>query len=113
MKHFVESQEIQMWIGPHIKQRSFQVDLKITKDILSKNDLSFKQALSKNWIQPSFEQTQHYFIDLQSILCHKALKMGVEQIYASPINTMTSATHYSHRRNRHRIGTNYSFIFSC
>ena len=102
--------EATLYIGPHIHSSSFQLDKKSTLELLDKHKLNLNQAKQKEIITDSFSQKDHYHCDLSQLLLHEAKELHFKDVIFSPVNTFTSSNHYSHRRNRWRIGQNLSFI---
>lgn len=108
--HTKTKENINLWVGPHIQQNRFSLDMKSLEELLSPHKLSIKKALSLGIIKPSFEQKKHYLVSLKDILLKEAFECGISNFYSSDIDTYWSCNHYSHRRNPNRKGTNYSFI---
>ncbi len=110
MEHFDIPSRTQIFIGPHIGFQSFQVDSETTQRILNAQALNLQKALQIGIAKTSLVKTNHFYIDLLSLLVRKVKQSRIGQIHLHPVDTYLSSTHYSHRRNRWRQGTNYSFI---
>ena len=109
-KFFNNPEEVQCYIGPHIGYSSFQVSDSIATDILLARSLSWNQVFKNDWAKRSYDRPNHLYLNLQAILIHELTKLGYKKFTLTTTNTTTSHEHFSHRRNRHRIGTNYSLI---
>ncbi|MCJ8276024.1 MAG: polyphenol oxidase family protein [Bdellovibrionales bacterium] len=105
-----KNKEIKLWIGPHVHQKSYGLDLNSIKNLFSRHSLSLKEADKLGIFRRSFDKNDHFLIDLDSLLLHEAMGLGIKDFTRSDTNTYTSPIHYSHRRYSYRVGTNYSFI---
>ncbi len=110
LTYFNAPEKTKIIIGPHIGYDSFQVDRNTAKAILSSQNISFARARNQNLIRPSVSQNNHWHIHLCELLVLQAKKMGYKNLQIHNIDTFSSPIHFSHRRNRWRQGTNYSFI---
>lgn len=99
-----------LFVGPHIRQQSFGLDEKNCAFLLDQHSISFKDAELRQIAIPSFQQKDHYLIDLSQILKLEAEKLGIGHIEISPVDTFTSPQHFSYRRNRFHANRNHSFI---
>jgi copper oxidase (laccase) domain-containing protein len=100
----------ELFIGPHIKMNSFDLDHVNTKSLLNSHNLKIDEALDKKIIKPSPNKASHYLVSLSAILKEEAMSVGFTKFTESPVNTFTSIDHFSFRRNRHELSRNYSFI---
>ncbi len=112
IKYLDSLKGIQVFIGPHIHFKYFQLNSDLCKKLLSPHQLSLKEALKLGLIDYSYDQKDHYYINLQELLSRE-INIFHLPITSSSINTYTSPVHYSHRRNPYRIGQNYSFIIKA
>jgi copper oxidase (laccase) domain-containing protein len=110
MTYFDVPSRTDIWVGPHIGFSSFQVDEGTAKTILQTQKLNLKTALRIGLARTSIDKKNHWFVNLLGLLKRQAQKNGFMAIHHTSINTFDSPIHFSHRRNRWRTGTNYSFI---
>ncbi len=110
IKFFKDARRINIYVGPHIGFNSFQVDSNIATRILKANALNLKAGLKSGIVKPSIDKKNHWYFDLCAILKLRSQKHRVKNFTEFSIDTFTSPRHFSHRRNRWRQGTNYSFI---
>ena len=112
IQKFPAPERVKVFVGPHIKAPSFELDTHSTQTLLSPRQLGVESALSLGLISISANQTNHYCVSLESLILKEAMDSGIlkKNIWISSINTFTSPEYFSHRRNRHRIGQNYSII---
>lgn len=108
-KH-LSPQDLKLFVGPHIHQQAFQLDEASAKKLLSPHGLTIKSALRSEIAKVSTTQRGHFHIDLYKILKLEAKALGINNMHSSLVDTYSSPFHYSHRRNRWRVGTNYSII---
>lgn len=99
-----------LFIGPHIQQRSFDLDTKNVLALLKKHKLNLNGALNLKIASPSIYQRDHYLIDLSLLLSHEARSIGFSTVAISPENTFSSYQHNSYRRNNRNTNRNLSFI---
>ena len=98
--------EFQIWIGPHILQKSFDVD----------KDVYFQLAQSHYGLKTeefSVFKNNKYYIDLQRIVTSQiqhVLKKMPDICYCH-IDTKTNFEFYSYRRDQQCIERNQSFIY--
>lgn len=100
-------QEIDVYIGPHILQKSFEVDLDV-KEQLEKAYLKY----SKNFDSSVFiEKENKFFLDLATIVDQqfKSLKIAYK-MHTLKIDTVTDKRFHSYRRDKQASGRNLSFI---
>lgn len=102
--------QTQIWVGPHIQTQSFELDIVSTNQILKNHNLNIKTAWEQKLIKKSDRQSQHFFVDLKEILHREAKHLGIKNFYSNPLDTHTSADHFSRRRNRFTQRLQYSFI---
>ena len=105
-----DPKESHIFIGPYIKYDSFQLDVDSTTSLLKNHNLSIPAAIKQELIRKSRTQKGHYYIDLKALLLREIGSAKFANITDINIDTFKSPVHYSHRRNRWRIGQNYSFI---
>jgi YfiH family protein len=76
-----------VWIGPHIMQNSFQVDL----DVAKKLDPAGKYSVKKG---------EKFYVNLQEIVIGQIIDCGIKrsQILTLDIDTFTDKDFHSHRR---------------
>ncbi len=110
IKFFKNPQQVKIFVGPHIGFNSFQVDTGIANRILKSNAINLTAGLKSGLVKPSLDQKNHWYLDLSAILKLRAQKHRIKHFFEFSVDTVTSARHFSHRRNRWRQGTNYSFI---
>ncbi len=102
--HFIQSchlssdTSLRMYIGPHIQQKSFEVDLDIAERILSAHSITLKKALADSLCVHS---NNKYFISLSELVIREALKHGFSrsQIWVSDVDTKTDLDFFSYRRS--------------
>lgn len=100
----------QLFLGPHIEQKSFELDRQNALNLITPHHLSEKECINKNLFLKSDRQRNHYFISLKGILKKEAHSLGITAFNDHSVDTFTSPKHYSYRRNRFQQGRNYSFI---
>lgn len=99
-----------LFIGPHIQQDSFELDIGNAENLLKAHNISWNRANELNIIEISNKRAAHVRISLQKILTFEAKSLGFADISCSPIDTYRSSRHFSYRRNPWQLGRNYSFI---
>ncbi len=100
-----DASAFEIWIGPHILQKSFAVDL----DVLHKLLDSYKGD-NKNSVY--YEQNSKFYVNLQDILqsqINKALP-DFSKLNELKIDTLTDSRFNSYRRDKNLSGRNISFI---
>lgn len=112
LARFKNKKLLRVFVGPHIGFDSFQLDLNSAAQLLSGHKITLASAIELEIARPSFSQRSHVFIDLKRILIQEARKNQVKssQMHFSSVDTYKSPHHYSHRRNRQRLGQNFSYI---
>ena len=95
----------EIWIGPHILQNSFEVDL----DVLKQLELSTYKLKRSDY---SFEKNQKYFVDLNKIVMSQIREVtSVEvPVHFIDVDTKTDLNFCSFRRDKITAGRNLSFI---
>jgi YfiH family protein len=95
----------QIWIGPHILQKSFEVDL----DVLKLLEASAYNLDRKLYCE---EKNNKYYVDLDQIV-HSQIQHVANPSTAVEflgIDTKTNNEFWSHRRDKAQAGRNLSFI---
>ena len=97
--------DFQIWVGPHIQQNSFEIDLITLKRL---------QALQHNLQAERYitERNNKYYVALIKIL-ESQIKNFTEkptQIHSLDIDTKTNSDYYSYRREQMTKERNLSFI---
>ena len=92
------SQNLQIWIGPHIHQASFEVDPDVADQLDPQR-------------QHSFEKNKKWHVDLQSIVKKQITDLGIPlgSIHSLEIDTVLATDFHSFRRDR-SAGRNISWI---
>ena len=97
LKHLNLRQNLDIYVGPHILQNSFQVDLEV-----------------KNKLQPTsdqfYERNNKFYIDLKSILTQQIQSFADFKMSALEIDTQSDLRFNSFRRDKENSGRNLSFI---
>jgi polyphenol oxidase len=101
------SKEFDFWIGPHIKQEGFEIEVDVYETLaassyqLAKEDFTI---LKKN----------KYYVNLTKIVASQINHILIipPQIYILPIDTKTNSDFWSFRRDKQNAGRNLSFIIS-
>lgn len=96
--------KVSIFVGPHIQQNSFEVDLDVAQKIL--NSIRSKKS------HYSFERNEKYFVDLKKIVQQQVAEIPLipQYAYYSDIDTKTNENYSSYRRLKEPC-RNYSFIF--
>lgn len=94
-----------IWIGPHILQKSFEVDL----DVLQKLQ---KAAFHLSLDSFSYKKNEKYYVDLNKILESQIQEIAAEEKRIQFINfdTKNDPRFFSFRRDKEKAGRNLSFI---
>jgi YfiH family protein len=97
LKHLILSKNLNIYVGPHILQNSFQVDLEV-----------------KNKLQPTsdqfYEKENKFYIDLKSILTQQIQTFAEFKMSVLEIDTQSDLRLNSFRRDKEKSGRNLSFI---
>jgi len=95
---------IHLFIGPHIQQKSFEVDKDVANEILTAHG----EGLDSSFCQ---ESDNKYYINLSALVVREveALKLQLDVLTVSSVDTKTSSSYYSYR-DGDRGGRNYSVI---
>ena len=94
---------IDLFIGPHILQKSFEVK----EDAKALLAASVSNLDSKNYINLSSQQIK---IDLEKIVVHQIGHHRIKNTYSLGIDTKTTPDFHSYRRDQQDAGRNLSFI---
>lgn len=100
-------QEAEIFFGPHILQKSFEVDLDV-KDQLEKVYLQHTQTPHAQVIE---SKENKFFIDLKTIVKHQIHSLAIPfNLHELTIDTVSDIRFHSYRRDKHTSGRNLSFI---
>ncbi len=97
--------EFQIWVGPHILQNSFEIDLATLKRLqTAQNDLNATDYV--------FQRGEKFYVALNKILESqiKNIVATPTQIHFLDIDTKTNSDYYSYRREQMTKERNLSFI---
>lgn len=85
---------VHIWVGPHIKQNSFEVD----KDVAERLKVSSPNANQYILQHPS--KSEKSLVELAAIVIDQLVSCGAtkDRICISSVNTFESPLHYSYRR---------------
>jgi len=97
--------EFEIWIGPHILQKSFEVQ----KDVL---DLLLKSSYAVNKSKHYLQTGSGFMVDLKGILESQIeqLQLPIREIHSLDIDTKIDLRFHSFRRDKAASGRNLSFI---
>ena len=109
MSDLPSTDNLELWVGPHIKTQSFCLDPMSTKDLLKEHNLTIKKAQSLGILYPTPHRLQQFSIDLDQILQREANSLHIKVRSFSEIDTFRSIHHYSHRRYPFGGGRQWSF----
>lgn len=103
-----KSKRFQIWIGPHILQSSFEIDLDVMKQLEAAT-----QNLSLD--QYSYEQNSKFHVNLKKIVLSQIEKITSPSnkdvvVHYLDVNTKTNFNFWSYRRDKEEAGRNLSFI---
>lgn len=97
LKYLNLTHNLDVYIGPHILQKSFQVDLEV-----------------KNKLQPTadlfYEKENKFYIDLKSIITQQIQSFAEFRIESLDLDTQTDLRFNSFRRDKENSSRNLSFI---
>lgn len=101
------AQEIDIFIGPHILQKSFEVDFDV-KEQLEKVYLKY----SENFDSSVFvEKEKKFCLDLATIVDQQIKSLKIDyKMRTLKIDTVTDRRFHSYRRDKDASGRNLSFI---
>ncbi len=112
--------ELDVWIGPHIQQESFQVDLDVQDQIFASLGSNLAEMLRTNINddEKKFKSLSQqisegkYLVDLNQITKNQLKIVGVnlERVFDLNIDTYSSLEFHSHRRDKEKAGRQISFI---
>lgn len=99
--------QIQIWIGPHIRLRSFEVQ----EDVAQRLEASAPKADPNRIRHPSIN-SDRVLIDLNLLVRAQLEEFGIgaNRIHDIAIDTVPDNEFHSHRRDRDQAGRNLSFI---
>lgn len=100
-----EATSINLWIGPHILQKSFEVKAEVLHLLLQSSYTANKKDLYQ-------DLSGRFYVDLKAIALSQISAVGVILNSCSdvPIDTRLSDDLHSYRRNGANAGRNISFI---
>lgn len=106
------SEDLQILVGPHIMQSSFEVDEDVKNQILSSLPASQARHTSEALPDLFFSQGSKYYINLLRVVTEQLhlLRIKPSQIVSLPKNTKTDQSYHSFRRDRSASGRQISFI---
>lgn len=99
---------LQVYIGPHIQQKSFAVDQDVAIKLLSAHELEMQKVSE----EICYFKNKKYYVNLAQLIIQQLQKTQVpkKNIWLSNIDTLTDSNYYSFRRGD--VGKrNYSFLF--
>jgi hypothetical protein len=115
-----DAHELDVWIGPHIQQNSFQVDQDVHDQILASLDsnLSEKSRTDLNYEEKNYKGLSQqisegkYLVDLNQVTKNQLELVGVnlERVFDLHVDTYSSLEFHSHRRDKEKAGRQISFI---
>lgn len=107
-KHYQDSKELTLIIGPYIHQESFETDLDVKNKVTD-----ILNADERKLCYQFHHEKSKYYINLKLVLMHD-LKAHFPNIkmnfFDSNINTYSDLRWCSFRRDKDKSGRNYSFI---
>lgn len=111
-KKGLNSKDFVFFIGPHISQNSFEVEVEVANQL--RKCISVGSDFNKFSFSKNIDGTEKFYINLKSLVQEQILEMGgVEsQIFSSVIDTKTNSNWHSYRRDKVASGRNLSFIVS-
>lgn len=99
-----------LYIGPHIKKNSFELDKMNAETLLKSHDLSLNMATQNQICSLSIRRKDHFKVSLAKLLDREATNLGFQKTVQSLTDTYQSPHHYSYRRNTQQTQRNYSYI---
>jgi len=97
--------KFELWIGPHILQSSFEIDLDVLKHL---------QASSYNLSQEQYvyEKDSKYYVDLNQVVLSQIAQVSHPDSVVNyiDVDTKTDLNFWSFRRDKDKAGRNLSFI---
>lgn len=100
---------LKIWIGPHIKMLSFEVEADVKDQLLaSAPGLRSEERAFKTLADGK------YLLDLSCAVVAQIAEAGFtpESLWISSEDTMTTLRYHSHRRDREKSGRQHSFVTS-
>lgn len=97
--HFPAGAEIHAWLGPHIRQPSYEVD-----EAFRAHFPDYPEAFTPN-------RPGHHLADLTAIARRQLSAAGVASVSDCAIDTFSDPRCHSYRRDRERFGLHATFIF--
>lgn len=97
--------QFEIWIGPHILQDSFEIEVDVLKQLENASN-----GLQRN--QYSFEKNSKFYVDLNQIVTSQIKQVAGEStvVHLIDIDTKTNLDYWSFRRDKDKAGRNLSFI---
>lgn len=108
-KSFVltKMQEAEIFVGPHILQKSFEVDL----DVKAQLEKVYLQHTRKTDAQVFISRENKFYIDLKTIVKSQIQSVAIPfHLHELTIDTVSDTHFHSYRRNKQTSGRNLSFI---
>lgn len=99
------TQDLQFFVGPHILQKNFEVDLDVK--------VRLQDSTSRDLDEVVFIQNKEkYFVDLNAIILAQAseLNIGASQFCFLNLDTKADMNFHSYRRDHEKSGRQLSFI---
>lgn len=108
-KSFVQAkmQEAEIFIGPHILQKSFEVDL----DVKQQLEKIYLQHSQKPESQVFIARENKFYIDLKTIVKSQIQSVAIPfHLHELTVDTVSDTRLHSYRRDKQTSGRNLSFI---
>jgi YfiH family protein len=111
-KKGLNSKNFVFFIGPHIAQNSFEVEVDVANQL--RDSISVTSDFNKFSYSKKTDGTEKFYINLKSLIQEQILEMGgvEDQIISSMTDTKTNSNWHSYRRDKSASGRNLSFIVS-
>jgi hypothetical protein len=100
-------QDAEIFIGPHILQKSFEVDL----DVKEQLEKTYLQSIKNPTEQTFIARDNKFYVNLQDIVKAQIESVAVHfQLHELAIDTVSDLRMHSYRRDKQTSGRNLSFI---
>lgn len=100
-------QEAEVFVGPHILQKSFEVDL----DVKEQLEKVYLQHTEKPDAQVFLSRDNKFYIDLKTIVKNQIQSVAIPfHLHELTIDTVSDTRLHSYRRDKQTSGRNLSFI---
>lgn len=109
LRRFVETGSTQkifeLWIGPHILQNSFEIELDVLKQLAA-------ASYGLNQSEYCNEKNSKFYVDLNQIVISQIAQIADKKtaINFVEVDTKTNLDYWSFRRDKDKAGRNLSFI---